>query len=95
METNDLGGINQDELFEEIKDKCKSRAKGSIYITLIILIMAIAYLIYLGQRLYDTKHIISFILWFIFGCIAGGIALHNYWFKKKIDNLNTPNQVLS
>ena len=95
MEKKDFDGINRDDLFEEIKDKCKSRAKGSIYVTLIILIMAIAYLIYLGQRLYDTKDIVSFILWFIFGCIAGGIALCNYRFKKRIDNPNTPNQVLS
>ena len=95
MEIKDFDGINRDDLFEEIKDKCKSRAKGSIYVTLIILIMAIAYLIYLGQRLYDTKDIVSFILWFIFGCIAGGVALCNYRFKKRIDNPNTPNQVLS
>ena len=95
METKDLDGINRDDLFEEIKDKCKSRAKGSIYVTLIILIMAIAYLIYLGQRLYDTKDIVSFILWFIFGCIAIGVDLCNYRFKKKIDTPNTPNQVLS
>ena len=95
METKDLDGMNRNELFEEIKDKCKSKAKISIYITLILLIIVIAYLIDLWQKPHDTKDIVSFILWFIFACIAGGVALCNYRFKKKVDNPNTPNQVLS
>ena len=95
MEQIELDNLSKDELFEAIKDKCKSRAKGSIYVTLITLILVIVYLIYLGQKLHDTKDIVSFILWLIFGCIAGVIALCNYRFKKKMDSPNTPNQVLS
>ena len=43
----------------------------------------------------DTKDIVRLIIWIVIGCYAGYSILHNYRFKKKIDNLNTPNELLS
>lgn len=62
---------------------------------LLLLIVTIVYLAILGQKLYDVKDIIGFILWIFIGCIAGGLILYNYRFFKKIDKYDTPNQLLS
>lgn len=95
METQSLDNRDRDKLLEQIKSKCKSRAKSSAFGILIVLIVTIVFLFYLGQRLDDTIAISSFILWIVIGCLAGWTVLHNYRFKKEIDNLDTPNQLLS
>lgn len=96
METQSLDNRNRDKMLEQIKDKCKSRVKrSSTFGILIVLIVTIVFLFYLGQRLDDTKTISSFILWIVIGCLAGWTVLYNYRFNKEIDNLDTPNQLLS
>jgi hypothetical protein len=50
---------------------------------------------YSGPRPFDTKDMISFVIWLVIGCIAGWFGLYNYRFKKKIDDLETPEQLLS
>jgi uncharacterized membrane protein len=95
MKQLDLEGLNRDESFKEIKDVCRSRAKRNLYAILLVLLIAIVFLIYLGQRLYETKDIICFILWAVIACIAALSVLYNYRFKKKIDNQSTPGQLLA
>ena len=68
METQSLDNRDRDKLLEQIKSKCKSRAKSSAFGILIVLIVTIVFLFYLGQRLDDTKAISSFILWIVIGC---------------------------
>ncbi len=94
MNCEESDKCNNVELFEEIKDKCKSRAKQSIYTLLIGIILAIVLLIYFGQRLSVAKNMIEFIFWIVITVIGSWLILYNYRYKKKIDNLDTPNQLL-
>lgn len=95
METNALNNQSREELFETIKGKCKSRAKRNIYGLLVTMIIVMVILIIMGQRLDDTRDIIGFIIWMVIGLIVGGVLVHNYRLKEKIDKLDAPEQLLS
>ena len=57
METNTLNNENRNELFEELKGKCKSIVKRDLY-GVIVLILVIPLLFFTLQKLSDPKTII-------------------------------------
>ena len=98
METTELGNLNRGELFEELKDKCKSRSQLSFYCGLLLLFLIVVAIIYTGLRgvfsLNDIDGIISFLLIVLLGCAVGWSVLYNYRFIKKTDIIDTPEQLL-
>jgi len=51
------------------------------------------FLIFVGQRIYDSN-IFTYLPWIVVCCLLGWIILYNYWFFKKIDTHETPDQLL-
>lgn len=94
METKELDNLSRTELFELFKAKCKSNAKRGICIGLIVLLSVVYILFTNWQRPDDTKSIIFFIFQIVIGCISGWAVLNNYLLLKRIDNLDTPDQLL-
>ena len=92
METKELDDLNREELFEMLKGKYKSGVKRSMYMGLIFLIIAIACLIFLGQRI-DFKDI-SLLLWVVIGCDCVWLILYQYRSQKIIDSIVTPERLL-
>ena len=93
METNTLNNENRNELFEELKGKCKSMLKRDLYES-IILILFIPLLFFTAQKLDDPKNIIYFMLWITIFCFGGWLLLFNYRSFKNIDSLDTPERLL-
>lgn len=100
METAELNNLNRDGLFEMLKGKCKSRAKIYQYVVLMFIIIAIAAIqwpwLFGSKNQYHDKidYILSLVFFILLVCEAGWLALYNYRFKKKIDSLETPEQLL-
>lgn len=96
METEDSFNRGRDAEFEALKDRCKSRAKASsnpILIMVIILLLVMVSLIFgLGKK--GTDDISFIVFWLVFCCTGGLVILYNFRFAKKIDHLDTPNQLL-
>ena len=90
METNDL---NRDELFEEVKDKCKSLVKRDLYSWLICGIVVIL-LLFDGLRVGAPKSMLSTICLIAIVCLGGLSMMFDYWFLKKVDKLDTPDRLL-
>ena len=55
METEALSNLSRDEMFEVLKDKCKSRGNTTICSILIFLLAAILVMIDVWQKLDDIK----------------------------------------
>ena len=71
METKELESLNRDELFEELKGKCKSIVKRDLY-SVIICILIIPILFFTAQKLGDPKNIIYLMFWItIFAMVDG------------------------
>lgn len=95
METKELDNLSRTELFEELKGKCKSNAKRDFYGGLLLLILAILYLLYpIRESPDETISMIYYIFWTVMGCASAWEALYNYRLLKKIDNLDTPDELL-
>lgn len=96
METTTIDSRSKKRMFEEIKDKCKSRARASIFAYLISMLIVIVTIIFLERTLdpHEIKDIITFIVSIILLCMSGLFALLGYRFYKKIDSLDTPEQLL-
>lgn len=94
MNPSEIDNQNRDELFNELKGKCKSIVKRDLYGWLICWILVIPLLFFTAQRLGDPKNIIYFILWITIVCYGGWILLFNYQSLKKIDSLDTPDRLL-
>ena len=97
METETLDNLSRGERFEMLKKMCKSRTIMHITILAMVAVLfsILVFKMYSGPRPFDTKDMISFVIWLVIGCIAGWFGLYNYRFKKKIDDLETPEQLLS
>ena len=92
METKELDNLNREELFEMLKGKYKKGVKRSIYMGLILLIIAIAFLILFGQR-GDFKDL-SLLLWVVIGCGCVWFVLYQYRLQKTLDSIVTPERLL-
>lgn len=97
METKDSFNQGGDELFEELKGRCKSRAKAAInpvMVIVIILALVMASVIFgLGPK--GTDDISFYVFWLVFCCMGGLIFLYNFRFAKEIDHMDTPHQLLN
>lgn len=100
MKPAEKGNMNRRELFEMFARKCKSRAKVSIWIGLISLILTAGIIIFIlnyhPQNPYcDDADIICFLTCFIvIGCALLLSIPYDYWYIKRIDILDTPAQLL-
>ena len=93
METNTLNNQTRNELFEELKGKCKSIVKRDLYES-IILILFIPLLFFTAQKLGDPKNIIYFMLWITIFCFGVWSLLYDYRSLKNFDSLDTPERLL-
>ncbi len=93
METNTLDNQTRNELFEQVKGKCKSMLKRDLYES-IILILVIPLLFFTAQKLGDPKNIIYFMLWITIFCFGGWLLLYDYRSLKNFDSLDTPERLL-
>lgn len=98
METKDLDNLSQIELFEELKDKCKSKSRANIIVGLVLFILFIAGIIYRRIFPFEYRHGIAYISFLIelaiIGCACGLWALNNYRFLKKASSLYTPEKLM-
>lgn len=102
MGTADIDNLNRRELFETLANKCKSRARKDIYCILIGLIIIIAFFIYFPQNQHvqnSTPHhridvMVYTALFGVICCTGIWLILHDYWYQKRIDTLDTPVQLL-
>lgn len=93
METKELESLNRDELFEELKGKCKSIVKRDLY-SVIICILIIPILFFTAQKLGDPKNIIYLMFWITIFCYGGWSLLSDYRSLKNLDSLDTPERLL-
>ena len=93
METNTINNENRNELFEELKGKCKSIVKRNLYGS-IVLILVIPLLFFTGQKLGDPKNIFYFISWITIFCYGVWLLLFDYRSFKNLDSLDTPERLL-
>ena len=93
METNTLNNHTRNELFEELKGKCKSIVKRDLYES-IILILFIPLLFFTAQKLGDPKNIIYFMLWITIFCYGVWLLLFDYRSLKNLGSLDTPERLL-
>lgn len=96
METQASDNLNKMVLFEEIKRKCKSRARNELFTSLCLLLFVIVTFLLL-ERTHDpheSKNIIFYIFSIVFLCISGWLILFSYRFYKRIDTLGKPEQLL-
>ena len=94
METQELENLNRTDLFEELKDKCKSIVKRDLYCGLVAWFLVILLLIFAGVRLYNPKNMLYTILWIVLVSLAVGLFLYDCWFLKKVGNFDTPDRLL-
>lgn len=96
METEELDNLNRNELFDELKGKCKKRSVRVIYEGLITLLLLILVFVFIAPQ--PSQYIIEdyfFIIFIAVGCaVFGWSFLYNYRFKKNIDMIDTPDQLL-
>jgi len=97
METGDSFNQGRGELFEGLKDRCRSRAKAStnpLLIIVIILMLVMATLIFgLGKKGPDDIALIYF--WMVFCCMVGLIIMYNFWFCKEDRQSGHPRSVFN
>ena len=94
METQELENLNRKELFEELKDKCKSIVKRDLYCGLVAWFLVILLLIFAGVRLDNPKNMLYTILWIVLVSLAVVLFLYDCWFLKKVGNFDTPDRLL-
>ena len=88
METETTDNQNREELFETLKGKCITKVKRSIPFGIMFLIIAVCLILFWSH----IKGISWF--WMAIGCWAVWFVLSNYWYQKKIEGIDTPDQLL-
>ncbi len=96
MKPDEIANLNKEELFLQIKEKCKSRSRTNFYGGIIFLVAIIAIMAYAGLTSYplDVNDIIFLVLNALLACMGVWLVLYSYRFSKKIDSLETPDQLL-
>ena len=67
METKEFDNLSKEELFQVIKDKCKSVLKRDLYSGIIVLVLVILLLVFTWQRLDASKDFSFFMFWIATG----------------------------
>ena len=93
MKDEESDKCNNMELFEEIKDKCKLKARTDFFWNLLALLIVIAPIIFFHDS-HEVNDIIFFIASVVFLGITIWLTLFSYRFYKRIGNLDTPEQLL-
>lgn len=101
MKQEELDNLIEEE-FNEIKDKCKSRAKVGLYLWLAFLFLLILFLVVflvvsIGYKGYQNPlhRQITFMIYITLGiCAAGWLLLNNIRFLKRANSLDTPDKLL-
>lgn len=91
MKPEELNSLNKDELFQMLKGKCKSRARISLYSWLILMLLYIWLMYDFG---FSNVTVSTICLVVVMGCLIVWQALYDYLYIKRIDKLDTPNQLL-
>jgi len=92
METESLDILSREELFKRLKAKSKTSSSVNIWIIITVLIVVALACFGLNK---SGNNVIPYIIFFILiACVAGWDILDNYRFKKKIDSIDTPDQLL-
>ena len=100
METKELDNLNRGELFKELKSKCKSRTKIGLYgwLALLFLLLLLVFLeVSISFKLFKNlqhREITLYIEEVLFICAFCWYSLNNYRFLRKIDGLDSPDQLL-
>lgn len=99
MEQNESTYLsNNNTLFNDLKEKCKSRAKFHFYVGLILLFLVFAGVIYCGFHVvrydFDIRDIVFFLLFTVLCCAVSWFVLNNYRFLHKTGTLHTPDELL-
>ena len=97
MKPDEIANLNKEELFLQIKRKCISRARVDFYGGLLILISIIASFICLicrGTNVFDDANFLSNIFAIALVCLAGWQVLYSYRYKKKIERIDKPSELL-
>lgn len=94
MGTEKLDNLSKNELFEEIKGKCKKRSRYNFYGGLIALILVIVALIYFVLNFSDVKDMAAFSIFIAWAFLAGWLVLYNYRFLNNIDAIDAPDQLM-
>lgn len=93
MNNEESDKCNNMELFEEIKDKCKSKARTDFFWNLLALLIVIATIIFFHDS-HEVNDIIFFICSVVFLGITIWLTLFSYRFYKRIGTLDTPELLL-
>lgn len=93
METKELDNLNRDQLFEDLKGKCKSIVKRDLS-GIIAFFIAILLLVYTEQRTDEPKDICYYIFWIFFFCMGVCSVLFDVQFLKKVGKQDTPDWLL-
>ncbi len=100
MKPAENGNINRYEMFEMLARKCKSRGVVSICIGLLFLILTVGIIIFIlkyhPERPYcDEEDVICFLISFtVIGCALVSSIPYDYLYIKKIDSIDTPDQLM-
>lgn len=94
MKREEKGNLSKDELFEKIKRMCVSKSRNDFYCGLIFLILIIVTFICNGINPFDTADIFGFIFAVAIACMAVWLVLYTYWYKKKMEKIDNPSQLL-
>lgn len=92
METKELDNPCKEE-FLEIKGQCKSRVKRDVYTGLICVIILIL-LLFDGLRVDGPKNMLSTMIMIAIVCSVVWMTVLSFRYLKKVDNLDTPDQLL-
>ena len=89
--------LSKEESFKRIKEECRSQAKRRLCWSLICLLILIVLIIYIriwNHREFDIADDILTCMYVIICILAGWVAVNNFWLLKKVDNIDTPEQLL-
>ena len=94
MESAEINNLNRDEMFEMLKAKGKTSTNNYTYGLLLLLTVILLGMGFLWP-IQELKNEITFLISMILlCCLEGWLLLYNYRFKKKIDTIETPDQLL-
>ena len=95
METKELDNLSRDELFEMLKANCKSNTRVNFLFILIALFFLILVLIWCRPAFFKASIIYHILFLTVFGCMVGFSIMYNYRLHKRIDTIETPDQLLN